>query len=526
MNGASKYKQHLLFRYQREIILVFCSILIFFGIGNAFISSRIDTKAIKTADYYNIIYDGRSMGIVKDKFIADELYRIAKNEIIDENGEHVKVNKDIQYYLDYAKEEDITDRETLLNNLRIALAQDKDSFQVKGYVLRIGEDFQVALKNEDDVKEVLRNAQSKYVVQIEGYNIDLVNDPNEESIKRPVIVKNEDYQETLRTVANIDEDNVSTENNECKEAEIPLETVDVSFTEDIQIVKEYVDKEVIKEVDIATTLITKENEEETIYSVVQGDSLSLIASKNNMQLEELIKLNPGIDKKKFIKIGEELIVTVPEPELSVSCDEKVMYTKPIQYTVTKVENKEKYKGTTTILENGVDGEMQVTALVTKVNGQEQSRSVIGEKVIKEPKAQVIEIGIKPFPSKGSTGNFIYPVVGGIMTSPFGYRHGKFHHGLDLGGLSTGTTIRASDGGTVTFAGWKNSIYGNTVDIDHGNGVLTRYAHCNEVVVKKGQTVSQYQEIAKLGNTGYSSGPHIHFEIRFDNVAANPIKYLQ
>ncbi|GKX28683.1 hypothetical protein SH1V18_11630 [Vallitalea longa] len=526
MNGAPKYKEHILLKYRKEIILIFCSLLIFFTIGNVFISNKIDTNAIATANSYNVVYDGKSMGIVIDKSVADEVYRVAKAEIKDENGEHMKVGKELKYYLEYAEKEDITTKETLLDNLRSALAEDKESFQVKGYFLKIGDDFQVALKDEDDVKEVLKNAQSMYVAQVEGYDINLVRVPYTASVRMPVIVKNENFDEerALRTVADVAEDN-NLDSDDNKDAETPIETVGISFAEDIQIVKGFVDKEDIADVTVATELITKENEEEKVYTVAKGDTLSEIAQKNDMKLTDLMKINPGIEKQKFIKIGQEIIVTVPEPELSVACEEKIVYTKPIQYTVEKVENKNKYTGTTTVLEYGTDGEMQVTAVVTKVNGYEKSRNILEEKVIKEPKSKVIEVGIKPFPSKGSTGNFVYPVVGSIVTSPFGYRRGKFHHGLDLGGLPIGASIRASDGGTVVFAGWKSSTYGYTVDIDHGNGVLTRYAHCSRVVVKKGQKVSQYQEIAKLGSTGNSSGPHVHFEIRFNNVAANPIKYL-
>ncbi|GMQ55905.1 M23 family metallopeptidase [Vallitalea sediminicola] len=527
MNGAPKYKENILFKYKKEIILIFCSLFIFFTIGNVFISSKIETKATATANSYNVVYDGDSMGIVIDKSVADRVYSVAKAEIKDENGEHMKVDKELKYYLEYAEDNQITDEDTLLNNLRSALANDKDSFRIKGYVLKIGDDFEVALKDEDDVKEVLKRAQSMYISESESYDIDLVRVPYTSSVRMPVIVKNENYNEigtadrVFKTTSNVTDENES----DNKDAEIPVETVGVSFAENVEIIKSFVDRDDIANVNDATELITKENEEEKVYAVAKGDTLSEIAQKNDMKLSALMKLNPGLENQKYISIGQEITVTVPEPELSVACEEKIIYTKPIQYTVEKVENKNKYNGTNTVIEYGVEGQMQVTAVVTKVNGYEQSRIVVDETVVKEPKAKVIEVGIKPFPSKGSTGNFIYPVVGSIVTSPFGYRRGGFHHGLDLGGLPVGTSIRASDGGTVIFAGWKSSTYGYAVDIDHGNGVLTRYAHCSKVVVKKGQKVSQYQEIAKLGSTGNSTGPHVHFEIRFNNVAANPKKYL-
>jgi murein DD-endopeptidase MepM/ murein hydrolase activator NlpD len=527
MNGAPKYKDNLLFKYNKEIILIFCSLFVFFAIGNIFVPDKIQTKATPTANAYNVVYKGKSVGIVSEKESANNAFLLARANIKDENGEHVKIDNNLEYYLEYAKDDQITDEETLVTNIRTALIDDIDSFMIKAYVLKIGEDFQVALRNEDDVKEVLKRAQNKYINTNEGFEVDLVRIPYTISASKPVIVKSDNIEiaSNEKAIKSSAKETTDSDSDEKKDAETPVETVGISFAEKVEVVKEFVDRDSITGITEATGLITKENEENKTYAVVKGDTLSGIAAKNDMKLSKLYELNPGVKEKRFINIGQELIITVPEPELSISTEEKVIYTKPIKRDVKKVENKNKYNGTNTVLDNGYDGEMEVTAIVTKVNGHEKSRSVVGEKVIKEPKDKVIEIGIKPFPSKGATGNFIYPVVGARVTSPFGYRRGGFHHGLDLGHLPIGAPIRASDGGRVVFAGWKSRTYGYCVDIDHGNGVLTRYAHCNKVLVKKGQNVSQYQQIAELGNTGRSTGPHVHFEIRFNGVAANPKKYL-
>ena len=89
---------------------------------------------------------------------------------------------------------------------------------------------------------------------------------------------------------------------------------------------------------------------------------------------------------------------------------------------------------------------------------------------------------------------------------------------------TGTPVYASNGGTVAFAGWASG-YGYAVYINHSDGRQTRYGHLSKVLVKAGQTVSQGQKIALSGNTGRSTGPHLHFEIRIGGQAVNPIKYL-
>ena len=120
--------------------------------------------------------------------------------------------------------------------------------------------------------------------------------------------------------------------------------------------------------------------------------------------------------------------------------------------------------------------------------------------------------------------FKYPVSSPVISSRFGQRWGRTHQGIDLA-APTGTNIYASASGTVTFAGWNSGGYGYLVVISHANGVQTYYAHCSSILCSVGQTVSQEDLIAKVGNTGNSYGSHCHFEIRVDGVAYNPELYL-
>ena len=122
-------------------------------------------------------------------------------------------------------------------------------------------------------------------------------------------------------------------------------------------------------------------------------------------------------------------------------------------------------------------------------------------------------------------NLIRP-ISGTLTSRFGAvssRRVSKHTGLDIA-ASTGTKIKAAAGGTVTFSGYKGS-FGYMVVINHGNGVETYYAHCSKLYVKVGQQVNQGHVIAAVGNTGNSTGPHLHLEIRVNGVAYNPQNYL-
>lgn len=120
---------------------------------------------------------------------------------------------------------------------------------------------------------------------------------------------------------------------------------------------------------------------------------------------------------------------------------------------------------------------------------------------------------------------IWPTTGDV-SSPYGLRWGgsDFHPGIDIAD-DAGTPIVATADGVVTDAGWNSGGYGNMVDIDHGNGYLTRYAHAQAVVVSPGQYVRRGQVIAYMGSTGYSTGPHVHYEVRINGRAVNPAGYL-
>jgi murein DD-endopeptidase MepM/ murein hydrolase activator NlpD len=125
-------------------------------------------------------------------------------------------------------------------------------------------------------------------------------------------------------------------------------------------------------------------------------------------------------------------------------------------------------------------------------------------------------------SAGSSGAFAWPLHGPI-TSYFGPRWGTIHTGIDIG-VDVGTPVRAAAGGTVIEVGWDGG-YGKNIIIEHPNGMRTRYAHLSAYEVAVGDTVEQGQVIARSGNTGNSTGPHLHFEIIVDGRTQNPMNYL-
>ena len=112
------------------------------------------------------------------------------------------------------------------------------------------------------------------------------------------------------------------------------------------------------------------------------------------------------------------------------------------------------------------------------------------------------------------------IPNGPISSPFGWRWGRLHKGIDLP-LSQGTPVRAAQSGTVVRAGW-NGGYGRMVEISHGSGVSTLYAHLSAIGVQVGDQVTIGNTIGRVGSTGASTGPHLHFEIRVNGTAVNPL----
>jgi len=119
--------------------------------------------------------------------------------------------------------------------------------------------------------------------------------------------------------------------------------------------------------------------------------------------------------------------------------------------------------------------------------------------------------------------FAWPLWSGTVTSGFGMRHGTMHDGVDIS-APAGTTVHAADSGVVAFAGKLNG-YGNTIIIRHSDNYVTVYGHNSRILVSEGSPVARGQSIAEVGTSGRTTGPNLHFEVRYDNYAYNPLSYL-
>jgi murein DD-endopeptidase MepM/ murein hydrolase activator NlpD len=129
----------------------------------------------------------------------------------------------------------------------------------------------------------------------------------------------------------------------------------------------------------------------------------------------------------------------------------------------------------------------------------------------------------PWPLARADRQFAWPVIAGLVSSPFGLRNGVMHDGVDIV-AGAGTAVRAADDGTVIFVGHLRG-YGNAVILQHSGGYVTVYGHNRRNLVRYGAEVVRGQAIAELGSTGRATGPNLHFEVRFRGQPQNPLAYL-
>lgn len=199
----------------------------------------------------------------------------------------------------------------------------------------------------------------------------------------------------------------------------------------------------------------------------------------------------------------------------------------VSYDTETKKDSTKKAGYEKVLTAGVNGENQKVETVTYLNGVPTSEPVVSEEVLKYPINEVVLIGTKNVyvssaPLNAAASGFKWPLeIRGTITSYWGDDRG--HKGVDIG-VPVGTQAIAVKDGTVVEATF-TSDYGYYVTIDHGNGVKTRYAHNSKNLVSVGQKVTAGQVIVLTGNTGRSTGPHLHFEVIINGTRVNPASYI-
>lgn len=284
------------------------------------------------------------------------------------------------------------------------------------------------------------------------------------------------------------------------------------------------------------------------YAVtLNGEFVGYTDNKSNMQK----KINKYINAEEQSNVAFIQVDQMPEYKLcllkkNVNCNDEEIYAKAIEdgtayykyYAITDDKEEKAYVATfneaekviAELKEKDSDNKEEL-GIVEKYETELKEFTDVEKCVAKlyvEPPPQIVYASVAGYASGNSNakvdiGISLIQPVSGIITSRFGPRTRNNHRGLDIGAPG-GTPIMAAASGTVTTAGWLDD-YGYLVVISHGNGVQTAYAHCSQILVSTGQSVSQGEVIAKVGTTGRSTGNHLHLEVRVNGVRYDPQNYV-
>ena len=261
------------------------------------------------------------------------------------------------------------------------------------------------------------------------------------------------------------------------------------------------------------------------HIIKEGESINSVAKKYDVNVKDMSGKNSE-QSVNNLKPGDLVNMEKKVSPLEVRTVETGKMSETIPYETEKQETKDLYKGESLVAQEGVDGRQIISGTITKVNGKEVNRNIKHKEVVVQPIKKIVKVGINDKPKTASSGSYAVPIKNNYVINSngkFGSRWGRMHEGLDFS-CPTGTPIYAADGGTITKAGTFGG-YGNCVIIKHDNGQETLYGHCSKINVSVGDKVYKGQVVANVGNTGRSTGSHLHFEVHVGGKAVDPWSYI-
>ena len=311
------------------------------------------------------------------------------------------------------------------------------------------------------------------------------------------------------------------------------EGVTATFLEKVELVEgSYPEVRMLSVADMKEHL-TSEGRDHRFHEVTETESLDTFAERVGVAKEVLRGLNPGLGEG--VSVGQTILLDRGSPHLQVLVSGTITYETQVPFAVQRVADASQYEGFERVRTNGENGISEVTATVTYLDGEKISSVITSSRVVRAPVTQVIAYGTKKIDKEyqggtNSTGRFMWPTPCTQYVSQYFRSGANRHSGLDIWMRDmTGQDIIAADGGKVIVAddprGTSYWSYGKYIIIDHGGGYQTLYAHCSKLLVKEGDTVMQGQRIALVGNTGRSTSPHLHFEVRVNGKAVNPMRFF-
>lgn len=498
---------------------------------------------VNAGTVYNYYYHGTEIGTVKDKTDVEAAAEQVKEAVPEGLNIEVDVKAEPDVDITYEKQISFTAAIDSVEEVADKLVKSNE-LEGNGFAIRVNGDVVALVDTEETAAAIMETVRENYCTISQEQADEILVLASEDSVS----------DETDQNIANEGADAASNTENVSSEMQNESAENTASAADDEQKAPSEADAAAARNIILAdsinasTGIVTDSqynvSASSNTMNAVCGYQSSVDYSKidftavdpadfegisiDNVIIEDEVVVEPVTAKvSDFNDYDTAIDLFIDENGKSkifnISTAEIEIYTEPVEYNVVYEETEELYRGETQVKTAGVNGEMQIAAKVTKENGEEVSREIVDQTVITEPVDEVVLQGTNDKPKWYPTGKFITP-ANGRFSSGFGRRWGRSHQGIDIAG-SYGSNVVASDGGTVIYAGYNSSGYGNLVKIDHGNGYVTYYGHNSSLCVSVGDKVYQGQVIAKMGSTGRSTGNHCHFEVRVNGTAVDPMNYL-
>ncbi|MCR5150971.1 MAG: dTDP-4-dehydrorhamnose reductase [Clostridiales bacterium] len=310
----------------------------------------------------------------------------------------------------------------------------------------------------------------------------------------------------------------------------------IGFAEKIDYIQgAYADSEdIIWEPSKLESVVAGEKGNTMVYIISESDTVSSICDRNSVTEQMVQQANPDYDLTHLV-VGDRILLPVVDGLVNIKKTMTTTSVRTVKYSTERKKDPSKYSGFFTVLQKGVDGSERVTKTVTYING-EMSGTEYSFDTLVEPVNEVVMVGSMTsyngvYIGEASDYGFLWPAPHCRSTSSgYGWRSSGWHKGIDLctgNGTAYGSPVIAAKSGRVEVVQRSMSGYGQMVLINHGDGFKTRYAHMvvGSITVSVGEYVEAGQQIGKVGSTGNSSGPHLHFEVIYNGELKDPSKYI-
>ena len=455
---------------------------------------------------YRVYLDGRAVAIIDDKAKFEKYIDEEKQDLKNEyNVSKVYIPEGLEIKEELTYNKKIEDTSNVYEKIK-----DKEPFTIDGYIITIKGN-KVSGYGEDKDGEVIEKEEETKIYVLDK-NI------FEEAINSTVLafIDEEKYQ------AYLDENQ-----QPIGELEEGTNILNVYIKEKVTIKKAHipVDKKIFTDSKtLARYLLFKTTEDQSVYTVKFGDTIESIANNNRLNARELLIINKDLkNEQTLLYEGQQLTIGYINPVITVVEELYQVEYQTVKYNTITEENPSTYVGYSRVTREGVDGEKLVTQQVRIENGATTNVSEVSFVVTKEKIDRVVETGTRANIVIGSNEYWVWPTSATYISEGFGWRtwegYGRMHEGIDIAS-NCGTPVYAANDGTVITAEWNNSL-GYYVEVDHNNGFTTMYAHLTSYYVNVGQAVSMGELIASMGSTGYSTGCHLHYAVRYNGSFINP-----